>query len=112
MKKYVFIITDRNRNNLHVGLSTDLMKTMDFYSAMPCLFFDPGQQLSRLVYFEEYDNEQMANSRFRLINQFTKMQKERLVRSVNLDWIDLTPALHKEAALHLQADLFNLARVA
>jgi hypothetical protein len=40
------------------------------------------------------------------------MQKERLVRSVNLDWIDLTPALHKEAALHLQADLFNLARVA
>jgi putative endonuclease len=112
MKKYVFIITDRNRTNLQVGLSTDLMKTMDFYSEMPCLFFDPGQQLSRLVYFEEYDNEQMANSRFRLINQFTKMQKERLVRTVNLDWIDLTPALQREASLHLQAELLNFARVA
>ena len=61
---------------------------------------------------EEYDNEQMANSRFRLINQFTKMQKERLVRTVNLDWIDLTPALQREASLHLQAELLNFARVA
>ncbi len=112
MKKYVFIITDRNRSNLHVGMSADLLKTMDFYSEMPCLLFDPGQQLNRLVYFEEYDNEQMANQRFMLINQFTKMQKERLIRSVNADWIDLIPALQLEHLPIKPLRNFQLGRVA
>lgn len=103
MKKYVYVITDRNRNNLHVGLSTDLMKTMDFYNTMPCLLFDPGQQLNRLVYFEEFNSDAMAHSRFLTINQFTKMQKERLVRSVNTDWIDLCPALQVEQAQLMSA---------
>ncbi len=102
MKKYVYVITDRNRNTLHVGMSTDLLKTMNFYGEMPSLLFDPGQQLNRLVYFEEYNSETLAHSRFALINQFTRMQKERLVRAVNADWIDLTLALHREAAQPVQ----------
>ncbi len=112
MKKYVFIITDRNRNSLHVGMSADLLKTMDFYSEMPCLLFDPGQQLNRLVYFEEYDSEQLANQRFMLINQFTKMQKERLIRSVNANWIDLIPALQREHLPIKPLGNFHLGRVA
>ena len=31
MKRFIYIITDRNRNNLHVGLCSDLIKTLDFY---------------------------------------------------------------------------------
>jgi len=52
-KKFVYLVTDRNRTCIHVGMSTDLMKTMSFYRQMPNLFFDSGQQLTRLVYFEE-----------------------------------------------------------
>lgn len=95
-KKYVFIVTDRNRNNLHVGLSADILKTMDFYKKMPSLMFDNSQQLTRLVYFEELNDEVSATVRFKLLNQYTKMQKERLIRSVNTDWFDLTPALEHE----------------
>ena len=47
-KKFVYLVTDRNRSCLHVGMSTDLMKTMSFYRQMPNLFFDSGQQLTRL----------------------------------------------------------------
>lgn len=95
-KKYVFIVTDRNRNNLHIGLSADILKTMDLYKKMPSLMFDASQQLTRLVYFEELDNENSANIRFNLLNRFTRMQKERLIRSVNSDWLDLTLALKHE----------------
>jgi putative endonuclease len=97
MKKYVFIVTDRNRNNLHVGLSADLNKTMDFYQKMPNLFFDAGAQISRLVYFEELTTEQSAQIRFSLINRFTRTQKEKLIRAVNQDWLDLSLALKHEA---------------
>ena len=53
MKRFIYIITDRNRNNLHVGLCSDILKTLNFYREMPTLFFDTAQQLNRLVYFEE-----------------------------------------------------------
>ena len=95
-KKFVYLVTDRNRNSIHVGMSTDLMKTMTFYRQMPNLFFDAGQQLTRLVYFEELSTEGSAKERFNLINKFTRIQKDRLIRAVNPDWIDLTIGLDFE----------------
>lgn len=113
MKQFIYVITDRNRSNVHVGLSTDLLKTMDFYAKMPSLFFDPSKQLNRLVYFEEFTTEQAAISRFRHLNQFTKLQKQRLVGSVNPDWIDLVPALQFEMMqAHQQQWLASFSRVA
>lgn len=95
-KKFVYLVTDRNRNSIHVGMSTDLMKTMSFYRQMPNLMFDAGQQLTRLVYFEELSSEASAKERFNLINKFTRIQKDRLIRAVNPDWIDLTIGLDFE----------------
>jgi len=99
MKKFVYIVTDRNRTSMHVGMSSDLIKTLDFYKQMPNLFFDHGKQLTRLVYFEEFKTEIQALSRFKLVSRFTRMQKERLVRSCNPDWIDLTIGLDFEHVL-------------
>lgn len=96
MKKFVYIVTDRNRSCMHVGMSSDLMKTLEFYKQMPNLFFDNGKQLTRLVYFEEFKTEEQALVRFKLISRFTRAQKERLVRSCNPDWIDLTIGLDFE----------------
>ena len=99
MKKFVYIVTDRNRTSMHVGMSSDLIKTLDFYKQMPNLFFDNGMQLTRLVYFEEFKTEAQALARFKTISRFTRMQKERLVRSCNPDWIDLTIGLDFENIL-------------
>ncbi|RCH55395.1 GIY-YIG nuclease family protein [Mucilaginibacter hurinus] len=96
MKRFIYIITDRNRNNLHVGLTSDLLKTLDFYKQMPTLFFDSAQQLNRLVYFEEINSEDMAMERFKYVSTFTRPQKEKLIRAVNKEWIDLTGALNME----------------
>lgn len=96
MKKFVYIVTDRNRTSLHAGMSADLLKTLDFYKKMPNLFFDSSQQFSRLVYFEEFKNEAQALTRFKQISRFTRMQRERLVRSCNPEWVDLTIGLDFE----------------
>jgi putative endonuclease len=102
MKHYIYIITDRNRTNLHVGLCTDLIKTMQFYSEMPTLFYDKAQQLSRLVYFEEINNEEQAMERFKFMSSFTRAQKEKMIRSVNADWIDLTIGLTAEHRMRVR----------
>ncbi|MES2808603.1 MAG: GIY-YIG nuclease family protein [Bacteroidota bacterium] len=105
MKRFIYIITDRNRKNLHVGLSSDLLKTLNFYSEMPTLFFDNAQQLNRLVYFEEINNEDMAMERFKTVSTFTRPQKEKMIRFVNPDWVDLTIGLNFESGLRARPQL-------
>ena len=99
MKRFIYIITDRNRANLHVGLTSDLLKTLQFYSQMPTLFFDSAQHLNRLVYFEEINNEDMAMERFKVVSTFTRAQKEKMIRPVNPDWVDLTIGLAIESGM-------------
>jgi len=102
MKRFVYIITDRNRKNLHVGMCTDLLKTIKFYGDMPTLFFDNAQQLNRLVYFEEINTEAQAMDRFKLVSTFTRPQKEKMIRAVNADWIDLTAGLNYESGIKVR----------
>src|ERR1700759_295502 len=99
MKRFIYIITDRNRKNLHVGLCSDLLKTLDFYKKMPTLFFDSAQQLNRLVYFEEINTEEQAMERFKVISTFTRPQKEKMIRSVNPNWVDLPIGLNFESTV-------------
>ena len=98
MKRFIYIITDRNRNNLHVGLCSDILKTIQFYSEMPTLFFDSAQHLKRLVYFEEINTEEQAMERFKYVSTFTRPQKEKMIRSVNPNWVDLTIGLNFESS--------------
>lgn len=108
-RKFVYLVTDRNRSCIHVGMSSDLMKTMSFYRQMPNLFFDAGQQLTRLVYFEELNSETLAMERFKLISKFTRIQKDRMIRSINPDWIDLTIGLDFEQILVSGIQTMNTA---
>ncbi|SIQ12253.1 putative endonuclease [Mucilaginibacter lappiensis] len=105
MKRFVYIITDRNRKNLHVGLCSDLVKTLQFYSDMPTLFFDSAQQLNRLVYFEEINTEEQAMERFKVVSTYTRPQKEKMIRPVNPDWVDLTIGLKYESGLRVRPQL-------
>jgi putative endonuclease len=99
-KKIMYIITDRNRNSLHVGMCSDLVKTLQFYQQMPNLFFNSSDQLNRLIYFEELNSEAVAVKRFEMVSCYTRSQKENMIRSVNPDWVDLTVGLKYEFALN------------
>lgn len=105
MKRFIYIITDRNRKNLHVGLCSDLLKTLDFYKKMPTLFFDNSQQLNRLVYFEEINTEEQAMERFKTVSTYTRTQKEKMIRPVNPDWIDLTIGLNYESGIRVRPQI-------
>ena len=100
MKKFVFIVTDRNRSSLHVGISSDVKKTMSFYQRIPTLIFDSGSQLTRLIYFEELANESEAFIRFNLLSTFTRVQKEKLIRDLNPNWIDLALRIDSEMSYY------------
>ncbi len=99
VKRLIYIITDNNRSTLHVGMSSNLLSTMDFYKTMPTISFDNNKKLNKLVYFEEFVFEETARKRFDSVSSFTRAQKEKLIREVNANWIDLTVGLELEAVL-------------
>src|SRR3978361_2489083 len=105
MKRFIYIITDRNRNNLHVGLCSDILKAIQFYGQMPTLFFDSAQQLNRLVYFEEINTEEQAMERFKNVSTYTRPQKEKKIRPVKPDWVDLTIGLKFESGIRVRPQL-------
>ena len=72
---------------------------------MPTLFFDSAQQLNRLVYFEEINTEEQAMARFQQVSTYTRPQKEKMIRSVNPDWVDLTIGLNYETTMRTRPQL-------
>ncbi|MFB2118474.1 GIY-YIG nuclease family protein [Parapedobacter sp. 2B3] len=89
MNSYIYILTDSNRNCLHVGLTDDLEKAAKTYRELTGLFFDSPSSVSRLVYHEVLLNGEQALRRFKELSQYTRMQKERLIRRHNPNWLDL-----------------------
>jgi|SRR5690606_11710491 len=90
MKHYIYILTDTNRKTLQVGITHDLSYTMSYCKEMYSLYFDSHKRCSRLVFFEEMPTRQQALQRFEEISKFTRTQQERIIRSGNADWRDLT----------------------
>jgi putative endonuclease len=69
------------------------------------LVFDNAQQLNRLVYFEEINTEEQAMERFKVVSTYTRPQKEKMIRAVNPDWVDLTIGLKYEQGLRVRPQL-------
>ena len=89
MNNYIYILTDSNRNCLHVGMTNDLLTAKNTYKELPGLFFDACSKISRLVYHEALPSEMAALRRFKELSGYTRMQKERLIRKHNPNWVGL-----------------------
>ncbi|SFC60803.1 putative endonuclease [Parapedobacter composti] len=101
MAIYIYILTDSNRSYLHVGMANDLNKAIDVYSRKSRLFFDACAKVYRLVYHEAWPTEEAALRRFKELSAFTRMQKEKLIRKYNPNWVEI-PAGHYHGVGHTQ----------
>ena len=108
MKSFLYFLTDKNRSIIHVDSSSDLLRTISAIHQSKNLFFEPLSQANRLVYFEEYTNEAHLFERQKQVKKFTKAQKEKLIRKLNPDWIDLSVGLQHERVLHTKRFVTNV----
>jgi len=88
-KHIVYIITDSNRAYLEVGYCTDMAVLLqDIHSTSPILFGN-SPKLSNVVYMQAFDNKEKALSYQQTLRHFTRMQRERLIRLKNPNWLNL-----------------------
>ena len=90
MTYYIHIHTDSNRNYLHVGMTDNLQRATGTYSKLGQIFSGEWSTgTPRLVYYEAYASSEEAVHRFNEVSRYTRMQKERLIRRRNPNWLDL-----------------------
>lgn len=105
MENYIYILTDSNRSFLHVGMTDNLQEATRTHRELTRLFFNTQSNASRLVYHEALPSDSAALLRFKEVSGYTRMQKERLIRRYNPNWLDLGIAptragMHPVASTH------------
>lgn len=89
-RHFIYITSDTNRIYLEAGYSQDVALQMFELLQESTSFMNKGPKFNRIVYIEEFDNYERALRRKLEINTYTKMQKERLIRRNNPNWLGIT----------------------
>ena len=92
MKKfgYVYIMTNKNRTTLYIGVTNDLIRRI--YEHKHHLLknsFTDKYNLEYCIYYEEFDNINLAIEREKELKKWNRQKKENLINNKNPDWNEL-----------------------
>ena len=90
MKKHiVYLTTDANRVYVEAGYCQDItLKILELQQSLSA-FMSHRPKFTRVVHMEEFDSFEAAESRKNELNSFTRMQKEKLIRRYNPNWLGI-----------------------
>ena len=86
---YVYIMTNRSRT-LYIGVTNNLQRRMYEHKHHLMAGFTSKYDLTRLVYFEETSDVNIAIAREKQIKGWLRTKKVALIESMNPDWRDLS----------------------
>lgn len=89
---YTYILTNRWRTVLYVGITNDLSKRVGQHAARCTKGFTSRYNADQLVHFEEYSQVSLAIAREKQIKGWTRKKKEHIINQNNPSWVDLSLA--------------------
>jgi putative endonuclease len=102
-KHIVYITTDANRVYVEAGYCQDITLKLFELQNSATSFMLRGPKFSRIVHTEEFDSFEAAERRKNELNSFTRMQKEKLIRRYNPNWLgihNMDTSIMKKAAAY------------
>jgi putative endonuclease len=91
---YVYIMTNRSKT-LYTGVTNDLMRRVYEHKNKMIDGFTKKYNITKLVYYEETNDIQVAISREKQIKRWLRGKKIALIESVNPKWNDLSEGWFK-----------------
>ena len=87
----VYIITNKNRTTLYVGVTSDLVsRIIEHKNKFYPKSFSARYNLSLLIYYENLGSIEEAIDREKYIKGKTRKWKEELIGIINPEWRDLS----------------------
>ena len=78
---YVYILTNKNKTVLYVGVTSDLIKRVHEHKMKLVEGFTKKYNLASLIYFEQAENSEAAIEREKQIKGWTRLKKDRFNQS-------------------------------
>ena len=93
-KGYLYILASRRNGTLYVGVTSDLAKRMEEHRLKLVEGFTKRYGVTKLVYFEIFEDIKDAIARERHIKEWRREWKIELIQSFNPYWRDLYENIH------------------
>jgi putative endonuclease len=93
MQYFVYIMTNKLRGTLYIGVTNDLVRRVFQHKAGLQDGFTKKYKLKTLVYFECYEDVHFAIQREKNLKHWSKEWKIILIEKMNAQWLDLYPQL-------------------
>ena len=83
---YVYIVTNIAKNVLYVGVTNSLARRINEHYSGQIEGFTKKYNCKYLVFYEHYNDIEMAISREKQIKKWGKANKTKLIEKLNPDW--------------------------
>ncbi len=94
MSFYVYILADRYKGTLYIGMTDDLLRRMFEHQTGVFPGFTKKYEIKLLVWYEVHDARESAFQRERQLKKWKRDWKLELIEKFNLDWKDLAETLN------------------
>lgn len=86
----MYILTNKNNTVLYVGVTNDLIRRISEHKEkLNPSSFSAKYNLDKLVYFENFYSIEGAISREKQLKAGSRIKKEKLIKGMNPEWLDL-----------------------
>jgi putative endonuclease len=86
---YVYLLASGKHGTLYVGVTRDLVRRVHEHKEKAVPSFTSRYDVTRLVWFECYDDATNAVAREKELKKWRRDRKIRLIEESNPDWTDL-----------------------
>lgn len=95
-KFYVYILTNYKKTSFYTGFTNNIIRRIiEHQNGLGCVF-TKKYKTKYLIYFEEYKYADQAIAREKEIKKWRREKKINLVKTTNLELIDLSGQLFKD----------------
>jgi putative endonuclease len=92
---WVYILASRIGGTLYIGITSDLVRRIYQHCLRQGRAFTGRYGVTRLIYFEQYDDPENAIRREKRLKKWTRAWKIQLIEKENPNWDDLYPKIAK-----------------
>ncbi len=86
----VYILTNSKNSTLYIGFTNNLMRRISEHKSLKIIGFSKKYKLTKLVYYENYDEPIPAIAREKQLKGWLRKKKDELINSSNPNWNDLS----------------------